>query len=52
MTSNLVDRATTEVKKGNKDDTVKGKEVAAVKCENGTGNKQCIALDLKFLDVS
>ena len=48
MTSSLVDNSTTEAKSGNNDDTVKGKEVAAVKCEIGTANKQCIALDLKF----
>ena len=50
VTSSLVPHSTTEVKNGNKDDIVKGKEVAAVKCEIGTANKQYIALDLKFLD--
>ena len=41
-----------ESKNGNKDDTVRGKDVAAVKCKIGTAKKQCIALDLKFLFVS
>ena len=37
-----------ESKNGNKDDTVRSKDVAAVKCKIETAKKQCIALDLKF----